>query len=121
MIETWRKRDNPAVTVEAVRLNEDVVEEVAQWCRAEVVEEIDPEHPEEKQFGLNIDTPHGIKRASLGMYVVKFGNHFFVSHNRPFEMKYEPVNREAPPLESAGDSRKARGFADPFDRGRMGP
>lgn len=120
-METWQKRDNPNITVEAVRLNEDNAQAVAVWCNAELIEEIDPEHPVEKQPGLNVDTTSGIARASLGMYVVKFGNRFFVSHNRPFEMKYEPMTRQAPPLESAGDARKARGFADPFDSGRTGP
>lgn len=119
-METWRKQDNPAITVEAVRLREDNAAVVAAWCRGSVVEEIDPEHPDEMQPGININTPAGVKRASLHMYVVKFGNNFFVSHNRPFEMTYEPVNREAPPLESAGDARRQRGFSDPFDTGRMG-
>ena len=116
--ELWQKRDNHAVTVEAVRLNEDIVDSVGEWCKAEVVEEIDPEHPQETQKALNVATPSGVQRASLGMYVAKFGRSFFVAHNRPFEMKYEPVSRPAPPLESAGDARKAAGFADPFDRGR---
>lgn len=121
-MEQWRKRDAPTVIVEAVRLNEDNAAEVAAWAKAEVVEEIDPEHPDEMQPGLNISGPGPIKRASLGMYVVKFGKHFLTVHNRPFEMAYEPMTREAPPLESAGDARKARGFADPFDgAARMGP
>lgn len=119
MMEAWRKILNPNIQVEAVRLNEDNAAVVAAWSGAELIEEIDPEHPEETQPGLNVDTPTGIKRASLGMYVVKYGRTFFVSHNRPFEMIYEPVTRTAPPLESAGDARKERGFADPFDRGRM--
>lgn len=115
MIELWRKRDNPEITVEAVRLNEDNIEAIASyWGVGDLVEEIDPEHPEEMQHGLNVTTPTGTKRASLNMYVVKYGGQFFVSHNRPFEMKYEPVNRPAPPLESAGDAARERGFADPF-------
>lgn len=118
-MELWQKKDSPAVTVEAVRLNEDNAAEVAAWSGATLIEEIDPEHPEEKQPGLNLNTPTGVKRASLGMYVIKYGNQFFVSHNRNFEIKYQPVNREAPPLESAGDARRALGFADPFDRGRL--
>ena len=120
-IELWSKIGSPNVVVEAIRLNEDNVDEVAAWTRAEVIEEIDPEHPEEMQKGLNIYTPVGMKRASLHMYVIKFGGHFHVSHNRPFEMKYEPVNRQPTPPESAGDTRRRLGFADPFDRGRMGP
>lgn len=117
-MELWHKRDNSAITVEAVRLNEDNAAAVAEWCKGTLIEEIDPEHPEEMQPGINLNTPNGMKRASLGMYVVKYGRQFFAQHNRPFETVYEPDNREAPPLESAGDTRKALGFADPFDRGR---
>lgn len=116
-MEIWVKRDS-GLQVEAVRLNEDNVEAVARWCGAQVIEEIDPEHPEEFQNGLNVDTKDGVQRATLGMYVIKFAGGFFVSYPRPFEIKYMPQARPAPPLESAGDSRKARGFADPFDRGR---
>lgn len=114
LVEEWQKRDSPNVRVEAVRLNEDNAEAVAQWCRGELIEEISPEHPEEMQPGINVGTPVGSQRASLNMYVARYGRSFFVSHNRPFEMKYEPVNREAPPLESAGDAAKQRGFADPW-------
>lgn len=113
-IESWRKKDSPSIVVEAVRLTEDNVENIAKWCGGELVEEIDPEHPDETQLGINFQTPNGMKRASLHMYVVKFERSFFVSHNRKFETVYEPVNREAPPLESAGDTRKRLGFADPF-------
>lgn len=119
-MEKWQKQSNPAIIVEAVRLNEDNVADVGKWAGALMVEEIDPEHPEETQWGMNVNTAAGSKRASLGMYVVKFGKHFFVSRVREFELVYEPVSRPLPPPESAGDSRKARGFADPFDTGRLG-
>jgi hypothetical protein len=120
-METWVKKGSPEVTVEAVRLNEDNAEAVASWCKGELVEEIDPENPQEKRPGLNLDTPGGRKRASLHMYVIKYGGRFFVEHNRPFEMLYQPQDRPVTPLESAGDARRERGFADPFDTGRMGP
>lgn len=117
-IERWRLKDNTNVIVDAVRLNEDNAAEVAAWSGAGLVEEIDPEHPEEMQPGLNVTTPQGVERASLHMYVVKFGKSFWAVNNRVFETKYEPINREATPLESAGDTRKRLGFADPFDTGR---
>lgn len=120
-IEQWQKKDAPAIKVMAVRLTEDNATIVADWSRSELIEEIDPEHPEEKQPGLNVMTPGGTKRASLHMYVIKFGNHFFTEHNRAFELVYEPVSRPSPPPESAGDARRERGFGDPFDLGRMGP
>lgn len=121
-MEVWQRRDNPGILVEAVRLNEENVHAAALWCGAEEVEEIDPEHPQEMQTGLNVTTGSGeVKRASLGMYVIRYAGGFNVFHNRVFELDYEPRDRPAPPPESAGDSRKARGFRDPFDLGRMGP
>lgn len=118
-VEVWVKRDDPAVLVEAVRLNEENVDSIAIWTGAEAVQEIDPEHPQEKQTGLNIQTFGGVQRASLGMYVVRYANNFLVYHTRPFEEKYKPRDRQAPPPESAGDTRKRLGFADPFDQGRL--
>ena len=112
-IETWRRKDAPDIAVTAVRLNEENAALVADWCRGELIEEIDPEFPEEHQPGINVWTMNGVERASLHMYVVKYGNNFFVAHNRVFETKFEPANREAPPLESAGDTRKQFGFIDP--------
>lgn len=120
-MEQWQKKDNPSIKVMAVRLTEENAAVVAEWSKSELVEEIDPEHPDEKQPGLNVRTPGGMKRVSLHDYVIKFGNHFFAEHNRPYEEVYEPVNRPSPPPESAGDARRERGFADPFDSGRYGP
>lgn len=116
-METWVKRDNPNVLVEAIRLNDDNVINVAKWCGGELIEEINPEHPQEKQWGINVMTASDYRRASLGMYVIKFGKYFFVEHNRKFELVYKPQDRPAPPPSSAADSRRERGFADPFDRG----
>lgn len=113
-MESWQKRDNPNVVVEAIRLNEDNVEAVAQWCKGDTIEEIDPQHPQEMQYGINVRCQSDIKRASLGMYVIKFGKQFFVSHNRIFEATYKPVDRPAPPPASIAESRRDRGFADPF-------
>lgn len=121
-MESWQKRDNPSILVEAIRLNEENAASVAAWCGGDLVEERDPEHPEEMQPGINVRVAGGaMKRASLHMYVIKFGRNFFVEHNRPFELIYKPAERDAPPPESAGDARFQRGFKDPFDLGRMGP
>jgi hypothetical protein len=117
-METWVRKET-GIEVEAIRLNEDNAAEVAAWCRGELIEEIDAEHPEEKQPGINVPTPTGNQRASLHMYVIKFGKHFFVSVPRVFELSYQPLLRQSPPPESIGDTRKRLGFADPFDRGRV--
>lgn len=115
-MEVWEKKDNPEVTVEAIRLNEGNAAEVAAWCGGQLIEEISPEDPEEMQPGINVTTLGAVKRASLGTYVVKYGKNFFVERIRPFEEVYTPASRPSPPPESIADSRKARGFADPFGR-----
>lgn len=105
-METWQKRENHNIVVEAILVNEDNVEDVAKWCRGELVEEIDPVHPQEKQWGINVMTAQDMKRASLGMYVIKFGNHFFVEHNRRFELAYQPTDRPAPAPQSPAEARR---------------
>lgn len=114
-METWYKKAAPNVQVKAVRVNEENAADVAKWCRGTIINEIDPEFPDETRPGINVPTIGGhISRASLGMYVIEFAKTFVVHHNRVFEEKYAPLDRPAPPPESIGDSRKARGFADPF-------
>ena len=113
-IDDWCLKAHPNFKVQAARLTEDNASEVAEWCGGDLIEEIDPEHPEEMQPGINVRTQTGFARASLHMYVVKIGGSFYVAHNRVFENRYEPVKGEAPPLESIGDTRKRLGFADPF-------
>lgn len=119
-MEEWVRQDDETVTVEAIRLTEENVSDVAIWCSARMIEEINPEHPAEMRYGLNVPTAAGIKRVSYGMYVIRYAASCYVMHNRPFEMQYKPKTRPAPPLESAGDSRKARGLGDPFDSARWG-
>lgn len=108
--ETWVKQDNPTIEVEVVRLDEDNVEEAAAWCGGELVEEIDPEHTEEMQHGINFQSATGWQRGSLGMYLVKYGQSFYTSHNRPFEMNYMPKGGPAIQPESAGEAARSRGF-----------
>lgn len=113
-METWEKKSSSAITVEAVRLNEDNAVAVAAWCGAEVIEEIDPQDPLLKQPGLNVPTPAGMKRASLGTYVIRYGGNNFVESVRKFEELYTPRDRKSPPPESAGDTRHRLGFSDPW-------
>lgn len=110
--ETWIKKDDTRIEVEAVLVDESNVESVATWCRGTLVTEIDPEHPEETQYGINVQTPTGYARASLGAYVIKFGTNFFTYRIRVFEEIYMPKSRTAPHPESTGDTRKRLGFGD---------
>jgi hypothetical protein len=110
-METWVKRDNPAVQIEAIRLNEDNAAYIALWSKGELVKEIDPIDGEEMP-GINIETRDGTARASISMYVGKYAGGFFVMHTRPFEDMYKPLGRPAPPPESIGDTRIRLGFGD---------
>lgn len=113
-MEEWVKKDNETIVVEAVRLNEDNAAEVAAWCAGVLIEEIDPQDSLQKQPGINVPTPAGFKRASLGMYVINYGAQFFVETVRRFELLYTPRGRYSPPPESSGDTRHRLGFRDPF-------
>ena len=114
--ETWVKRDDETVMVDVVRLNEDNVHDAEIWCGGTLVEEIDPEHPEEMQFGINVSTMAGVERASLGMYLVHYGTQWYVSHTRPFEMVYKPRYDDDVQPDSAGEAARARGFKQSFVR-----
>ena len=114
--EPWVKRDDESVMVAVARINEDNVEEAAIWCGGELIEEIDPEHPEEMQYGINVMTVDGIKRVSLGMYLGTYAKKWFVSHTRPFEMDYKPRFGPDVQPDSAGEAARGRGFRQSFVR-----
>lgn len=105
-----RYRHGPSKTiVEAVRLDEDNVYDVAVWAgNAPIIDEIDP-FTEEKSQGLNIMTASGMRRVSQGQYVVKFGKHFSMARPSTFEAYYIPAE-QPPGLVETDNARKALGF-----------
>lgn len=114
-METWKSKQFGTLA-EAVRLTEKNVEDVAKQINGRLIEEIDPADGE-TVYGINVATKRGrMARASLGMYVVRLAGDILVMHTRVFEEAFEPVNRPVPPPESIADSRRRRGFADPFGR-----
>jgi len=79
--------------VQAMHLSEELVTVISVWCGAVVVEEIDPLDDTKRYPALNVQTKEGVKRASLGDYIlkhhdgsfdVKTPNHFMRNH-RPLE------------------------------------
>lgn len=75
-------------SVEAVRLTPENAEEVAEWCRGYLVEEIDP-FSGERFPGINLPTYLGVARVSCGDYVVKHeGDNFIKETAWSFESKY---------------------------------
>lgn len=76
------------VIVEAVQLTAENVDAIAEWTGGRVVEETDA-ISNRMYDSLNIPTPHGYKRLSLGMYVVKFNGMFYLAKRGVFELQYK--------------------------------
>lgn len=85
------KHKTKPIQIEAALLTEDNASEISNWAGgAQVVEE---EHAltHTKTEGLNIVTPDGKRRASVGMYVIKFDGQFFVAQPGAFASNYIPL------------------------------
>ena len=78
------------IVVEAIKLSVDNVGEIANWAQAQMVVERDA-LSHEASDALNVKTPDGFQRCSLGMYVIRYSGLFFVGHPSQFESFYEPV------------------------------
>lgn len=96
-IQEYAKKSS-GLFVEAARVSEDSVEEIASWTGGQIVEERDAITHQAIE-GLNITTPEGRKRASWGAYVFKIGDEFFVAPGGQFEALYSRV----PEVEIARD------------------
>ncbi len=70
MTQTWRKRADPAIEVEALKLSHENAREIVHWCEGRQVQEIDPYNSTNTYVGVNVPTYDGRQRASEGDYVV---------------------------------------------------
>lgn len=80
--------------IEAFQLDVDNAEELANWCGGVLVEEITPatdEAEEIRQPGINVPTPEGMLRASVGDYIWRSGVDFAVTTQSEFQATYEAV------------------------------
>lgn len=75
------------VIVEAVQLKPDNVDEVLAWTGGTLVEEED-KISNRMYDGINVPTPAGTKRLSLGMYAVKWNGIFYLAQRGVFESQY---------------------------------
>lgn len=84
------KRRGHNIVVEAMKVDENSVDKIANWAQAQVIEEKDAVTGEPSE-GLNVKTRDGNARASRGMYVVKTAENFYVVAEQKFESMYEAV------------------------------
>lgn len=80
-----------ATEVEAVQVMAANGEDIAKWCGGTPIEERNPFDPNNIMFGINLETPLGMKRATIGDMVVKQDNLFHVVPPGQFEGLFEPI------------------------------
>jgi hypothetical protein len=99
--------------VEAVQLTEDNVDDIRMLVMGAVrVTEIEEINRNELP-ALNIPTPSGMMRASIGQYIVKVGGRFYVALPGLFRQSYVPV--EVPPGPVPKDVRDSKILRDRTD------
>ncbi len=88
-IPQYKKKDG-VVIVEALKLGDgDNVDKIANWAQAQIVTERHAITGDPTE-GLNVKTPEGKKRCSIGMYVIRVptSGQFFVMGGARFEALY---------------------------------
>ena len=79
------------ILIWAAELTADNASEISNWANGAQVVEEEEAFSHAVQEGLNIRTPDGNRRASVGMYVIKLGDQFFVSSAGSFAANYLPI------------------------------
>lgn len=85
------KHKTKPIQVEAALLTEDNASEISNWAGGAQVVEEENALTHARSEGLNVVTPDGKRRASVGMYVVKLDDQFFVAQPGSFTTNYEPI------------------------------
>lgn len=105
------------VFVEAIKLTNDNADTVSNWCGGQIVEMRDAINHDEVTEGLNIKTPHGMKRLVPGMYLLQYQGEFYLAQGAQFEANYDrmtPLGQQTltppPPKEEPKPLTK-----DPFE------
>lgn len=96
MLRTYRNILEPQLLVEAAQLSENNAKLLENLTNGVLVQEIDPFDSSNKTPGINVPTRRGMKRASMGDYIIRSADKFFVRSAEEFEYRWEPVNGERP-------------------------
>lgn len=78
----------------AMEVSPEMIGIISFWCNGVTVEEIDPHDVNVRYPALNVGTPEGPKRASLGDYVLKHANGTF-DVQKPSAFKRENQRKES--------------------------
>lgn len=91
MWQTYRSVIEPQVFIQAAHLSKENAQALENLTGGVLVQEIDPFDSSNKTPGINVPTRRGMKRASLGDYIIRSGDTFFVWAGVGFEAKWEQV------------------------------
>lgn len=88
-MQKYRNRETGSIIL-ASQLTDENVRDISEWAPCFVVVERDA-ITDEEQSALNIKTPDGNRRASLGAYIIQHNEDFYVGDPEVFAEKYEPL------------------------------
>ena len=87
------RRKGATNIVEARLLTMSVGDELAEWCGGLLVQERNSEDGY-TQPGINVPTPNGNVRASLGDWILEYEGQFYVKSAPQFRLDYEKVEED---------------------------
>lgn len=111
----FTRRGNSSIVIEAAKVGTDQIENIVNWCGGQIIEERDAlsDHPLES---VNLKTPTGRKRASVGQYIVKTAGQFMIVSAYDFERMYDTNEAPRPRSEAEDPSPPVnRLIGDPFE------
>lgn len=93
-MQTYRVKNKPNLKVKAAQLTAENVDELANWCQGQIIEE-GRGRPDRE--AINVKTPDGKMRLHQGMYLVEIAGKFYTAAAVNFEQRYELDIPETPP------------------------
>jgi hypothetical protein len=85
-VRLWRRKPEEFY---AEQLDSSNAEELAEWCRGLVVEELEPYASKKRYKAINVPTLNGVERLSQGQYLLCREGKFSIMGPTKFESEYE--------------------------------
>lgn len=102
-----------SLIVEAMQVGVDDIGEISNWAHgAQIIEEKNALSGDPTD-GLNVKTADGMKRASLGDFVIKYGDNFAVTGPKMFLSKYKLIGETPKPPEII-ETKRPNPIKDPW-------
>lgn len=111
----WYKHKGTGLQVQALEVNPETIDRLANWTQGQIVEEINP-ISKSTQEGLNIRKAKSqLKRASRGHFVIGVNGNFYIVGPEGFHEAYEPFQITEQPASRALEEYEVSPLSDPFE------